>query len=110
MEVRMIDRDEARSMSLDDIAPDPALPPLTPGDVLLEELMRPLGLTARALAAELGVPSNLVSAVVNGSRRITAETALLLARRFGTSAELRMNLQTAHDLAVAREETAAYAA
>ena len=103
----MISRDEAQNMSFDDIAPGPALPPLTPGEVLLEEFMRPLGLTARALAAEMGVPINRISSIVNGSRRITAETALLLARRFGTSAELWMNLQTAHDLAVARDEIAA---
>jgi addiction module HigA family antidote len=103
----MIRREDVQDTSFDDIAPGPALPPLTPGEVLLEEFMRPLALTARALAAELGVPGNRVSSVVNGSRAITAETALLLARRFGTSAELWMNLQTAHDLAVAREEMAA---
>ena len=68
-----------------DIAPGLALPPLTPGEVLLEAFMHPLGLTARALAAELGV----------------------LVRRFSTSAELWMNLQIAHDLAVARDEMAA---
>jgi antitoxin HigA-1 len=103
----MISRDDAQNMSLDDIAPGPALPPLTLGEVLLEDFMRPLGLTVRALAAELGVPSNRISSIVNGSRGINAETALLLARRFGTSAELWMNLQTAHDLAVARDEMAA---
>ena len=66
--------------------------------------MRPLGLSARALADELGVPCNRVSTIVNGSRGISAGTALLLAQRFGTSAELWMNLQTAHDLAVARND------
>ncbi len=99
----MIPRAEARAMNFDDIALGPALPPLTPGEVLLEEFMRPLGLTSRALATELGIPGNRISSIVNGSRAITAETALLLARRFGTSAEVWMNLQTAHDLAVARE-------
>ncbi len=103
----MIRHDDVQAASFDDIASGPALPPLTPGEVLLEEFMRPLGLTARALAAELGVPGNRVSSIVNGSRAVSAETALLLARRFGTSAELWMNLQTAHDLAVAREEQAA---
>ena len=105
----MISRSEADSMAFDDIAPGPALPPLTPGEVLLEEFMRPLGLTARALAAELGVPGNRISSIINGSRSITAQTALLLAHRFGTSAELWMNLQTAHDLSVARESMAAKA-
>jgi addiction module HigA family antidote len=100
----MIRREDVAAMNFDDIAPGPALPPLTPGEVLLEEFMRPLGLTARALATELGVPGNRISSIVNGSRAVTAETALLLARRFGTSPELWMNLQTAHDLAVAREE------
>jgi addiction module HigA family antidote len=103
----MITREEAQTMSFDDIAPGPALPPLKPGEVLLEEFMRPLGLTARRLAAELGVPGNRVSSIINGSRSITAETALLLGKRFSTTAELWMNLQTAHDLAVAREEMAA---
>jgi addiction module HigA family antidote len=83
------------------------LPPLTPGEVLLEEFMRPLGLTARRLATELGIPGNRISSIINGSRSITAETALLLARRLNTSPELWMNLQTAHDIAVAREEMAA---
>ncbi len=103
----MIRREDLDGMSFDDIAPGPTLPPLTPGEVLLEEFMRPLGLSARTLAAELGVPGNRISSIVNGSRSITAETALLLARRVGIIAELWMNLQTAHDLAVAREEMAA---
>ena len=102
----MIRYDEVLTADFHDVAPGPALPPLTPGEVLLEEFMRPLGLTARARAMELGVPGNRVSAIVSGSRRITAATALLLAHRLGTSAELWMNLQTAHDLAVARLEMA----
>jgi addiction module HigA family antidote len=106
----MITRAEARAINFDDIAPGPALSPLRPGEVLLEEFMRSLGLTSRALAIELGIPGNRISSIVNGSRAITAETALLLARRFGTSAELWMNLQTAHDLAVAREAMAEDAA
>jgi addiction module HigA family antidote len=106
----MIRREDVHTMDFDDIAPSPALAPLAPGEVLLEEFMRPLGLTARALARELAIPGNRISAIVNGSRAITADTALLLARRFGTSAELWMNLQTAHDLAVARAEMAEDAA
>jgi addiction module HigA family antidote len=100
----MIRREDLASTSFADLAPGPALPPLTPGEVLLEEFMRPAGLTARALATELAVPGNRISSILNGSRGITAETAILLGRRFGTSAELWMNLQTAHDLAVARAE------
>jgi len=99
----MITRADLQLDTFSDVAPGPALPPITPGEVLLEEFMRPKGLTARALAAELGVPGNRISSIVNGSRAVTAKTAILLGRRFGTSAELWMNLQTAHDLAVARE-------
>jgi antitoxin HigA-1 len=98
-----IRRGDLHSVSFDDVAPGAALPPLSPGEVLLEEFMRPAGLTARGLAAELGVPGNRISAIVNGTRSITAATALKLAGRFGTSAELWMNLQSAHDLAVARD-------
>lgn len=102
----MLTRDEALATTFDDIAPGPALPPLTPGEVLLEEFMKPLGLTSRALAEQMGVPGNRISAIVAGERAVTAETALLLARRFGTSAELWMNLQTACDLAAARQRAA----
>ena len=102
----MITRDDLDRTALDDVATGTTLPPLTPGEVLLEEFMRPLGLTARGLAEQIGVPGNRISAIVNGSRSVTAETALRLARRFGTSAELWMNLQTAHDLALARRQAA----
>lgn len=78
------------------------LAPVIPGEVLREEFMAPHGLTARALARELDVPPNRVTAIPNGGRAVTAATALLLARRFGTSAEFWMNLQTAHDLEPAR--------
>jgi antitoxin HigA-1 len=101
----MIRREELHSLDFDDIAPGSPLPPLLPGDVLREEFMRPAGLSARMLAAELGVPGNRISTILNGSRRVTAETALLLAQRFGTSAELWMNLQSAHDLAEARAKS-----
>ena len=100
----MITREAALTTSFDDIASGPALPPLIPGEVLLEEFMRPLGLTANELGAEIGVPGNRISTIINGSRSITAETAILLGRRFGTSPELWMNLQAAHDLASARGE------
>ena len=102
----MIRRDAVHDMFFDDVAPGPALPPLKPGEILLGEFMRPLALTSRALAAELGVPGNRISSIVAGTRTVTPETALLLARCFGTNAELWVNLPTAHDLAVAREAMA----
>lgn len=78
------------------------LPPAIPGEMLSEEFMALHGLTARALARDLGVPPDRITAILNGERAVTAATALLLARRFGTSAEFWMNLQTAHDLELAR--------
>ncbi len=66
--------------------------------------MDPMHLSARSLARDLAVPANRITAIVNGTRAITAETALRLARRFATSAEFWMNLQTAHDLEAARHK------
>ncbi len=77
-----------------------------PGMVLLHEFMQPAGISAYALAKVTGVPANRITAILHGKRTITADTALRLAKQFGTSAELWMNLQTAHDLAVARREMA----
>jgi antitoxin HigA-1 len=65
--------------------------------------MTPLGLSARALARELGVPSNRITAILAGERGVTAETAILLGERFGTSAEFWLNLQMMHDLETARQ-------
>jgi addiction module HigA family antidote len=102
-----IDRSGVEGMDFSDVAgAAPRLAPVPPGEVLREEFMAPHGLSARALARDLGVPPNRVTAILNGERAITAATALLLARRFGTSAEFWMNLQTAHDLEVARAEAA----
>jgi addiction module HigA family antidote len=78
------------------------LAPVPPGEVLREEFLAPLGLSARALAREIGVPPNRVTGILNGTRAITAETALRLAARFGASAEFWMLLQAAHDLEIAR--------
>lgn len=73
-----------------------------PGEVLLEEYIKPLELTQAILAKELGVSSNRLNELVLGKRGITADTALRLARRFRTSPELWMNLQSAYELTEAR--------
>ena len=73
-----------------------------PGAMLLEEFMKPLGLSANALAEELHVPANRVLAIVKGERAVTADTALRLGRYFGTTAELWVNLQAAYDLSLAK--------
>ena len=81
-----------------DVAGTERIGTVTPGDVLREEFMVPLGLSARALARELGVPSNRITAILAGNRGITAEIAILLGGRFGTSAEFWLNLQMMHEL------------
>jgi antitoxin HigA-1 len=83
------------------------LPPVRPGEILHEEFMVPLGLSGRTLAAELGIPANRVTEIVAARRAITAETALLLAERFGTTAEFWLGLQMAFDLEQARRVRAA---
>jgi antitoxin HigA-1 len=98
----MIPREAVHHLDLSDVTTGEAIPNITPGEVLRAEFMEPLGLSARALAREIGVPPNRITAIINGERTVTAETAIRLGRRFGTSAEFWMNLQTAHDLEEAR--------
>jgi len=83
-------------------------PPLrTPGEVLHHLYMVPAGLSAKRLAAELGVPRSRVTDILHGARGITAQTALLLGQRFGNPAEFWLRLQMYHDLAIARRAVAA---
>ena len=72
-----------------------------PGEMLKDEFLVPLKMSATALAAEIGVPANRLTEMVAGRRNMTADTALRLADRFGTSPEFWMNLQTMHDLSKA---------
>ena len=81
------------------------LDPIPPGEILLEEFMRPLGLSINALARALAVPPNRVSAIVNGTRSITADTALRLGKYFGTSPEVWLDLQSDYELRLARRTT-----
>lgn len=71
-----------------------------PGEVLLEEFLKPMGLTPEALAAALGVPAARVVGIVRQRRAITADTAARLARCFGTGAAFWLHLQAAYDLSV----------
>ena len=79
------------------------LAPVHPGEVLKEEFMRPLELSANALARALRVPANRISAIVNAERGITADTALRLARALGTTPDFWLNLQKQYDLESARD-------
>ena len=98
----MIRRDALPHIDLSDETTGERIGAITPGNVLHEEFMVPLGISARALARELAVPHDRITEIVNGCRAVSAHTALLLSDRFGTSAEFWMNLQTAHDLEVER--------
>jgi len=94
--------EDIAGVDFSDVAGTERIGPVAPGEVLREEFMAPLGLSGRALARELGVPSNRITEIVAGERAITAETGILLAQRFGTTAEFWLNLQMAHDLEMAR--------
>jgi addiction module HigA family antidote len=78
------------------------LDPIHPGEILREELMDPLHLSANALALALRVPVTRISEIIHSRRSMTADTALRLARYFGTSADLWLGLQSEHDLRRAR--------
>jgi len=76
-----------------------------PGEVLTEEFLKPLGMSVNALALALRVPATRIGAIVKCERSVTADTALRLARFFGTSPEFWVNLQAMHDLTKARQES-----
>jgi antitoxin HigA-1 len=78
------------------------MPPVHPGEVLREDFMKPLGLSVNRLALELHVPATRIGEIVHERRRISAETALRLARYFHTNAEFWLNLQNFYDLEVSR--------
>ena len=82
------------------------LPPVHPGEVLLEDFMKPLGLSRYRVAKDIGVPTLRISQIVRGQRSITADTALRLARYFGTSAAVWIRLQARYDLEIAEMQLA----
>lgn len=82
------------------------LPPTHPGEILKEELEE-RGISLNKLSRDIRIPLSRVSLITNGRRSVTADTALRLARYFGTSAQVWMNLQTAYDLEIAQRRTGA---
>lgn len=80
--------------------------PIHPGEILREEFLIPLEMSAHALSQAIRVPATRVNDVVNGRRGVTADTALRLARYFGNSAEFWLNLQAAYDLRTAERDVA----
>jgi len=79
------------------------LPPVHPGEVLLEEFLKPMQLSQNRLALEIGVHARRINEIVLGKRSVTADTALRLARYFGTSPQFWLGLQNDYDLDIARE-------
>ncbi len=83
---------------------DERLPPIHPGEVLLEDFMKPLGLSQYRVAQDIGVPALRINQIVHGKRSITADTAMRLARYFGTSPDVWLRLQSRYDLETAERE------
>ena len=81
------------------------LDPITPGEILLEEFMKPMGISQNRLARDLDVPVGRINEIVRGKRAITADTALRLHKYFGTTPEFWMNLQTRYDLKKTKKES-----
>ena len=86
--------------------PTKKLNPVHPGEVLLEEFLKPMRLSQNRLALAIGVPARRINEIVLGKRRVTADTALRLARYFGTSPQFWLGLQVDYDLDVAMDALA----
>jgi len=80
------------------------LSPSTPGDVLLEEFLKPMKITQNQLAKDINVPANRVSQIIHGKREITADTALRLGKYFGIEPEFWLNLQVRYNMKIARDK------
>lgn len=98
---------DAGSIDFADVATGEMLPPVHPGEILSEEFLGPLRISAYRLAKDVGVPATRIHAIVTGRRGITGDTALRLGRYFGTSAQMWINLQARYDLETARREAGA---
>jgi addiction module HigA family antidote len=82
------------------------IPPVHPGEILMEEFLRPLGISQNQLGKALGVSPRRINEIVHGTRSVTADTALRLARCFGNSASFWLGLQLDYDLDVATDMSA----
>ena len=93
-------------MSMEKEYGPPVAPPIHPGEILNEDFLIPMNVTPGRLADAIGVDPHLIQAIVNTQEPVSAETALLLSRFFGTSAELWTGLQTQYDLETAESRLA----
>lgn len=103
-----IDRNKLQQTHLEDVVSlgEGNDNPIAPGEILHEEFLEPLGLSATALARALHVPANRITALINGQRSVSADTALRLARYFGTTPEFWIRLQAEYELREARRTVA----
>ncbi len=102
MTIKREDLDAGR-VDLEDVATGKRIPPTHPGEILREDFLEPMRVSVYALANSIKVPRSRVNDIVLGRRALTADTALRLARYFGTSAEFWINLQAHYDLEVAKQ-------
>ena len=84
----------------------PTMEPIHPGEILMHDYLEPLGITQHRAAVAIGVPPRRINEIVHGKRGITADTALRLARYFGTSERFWLNLQSRYELEVERDRLA----
>ncbi|MCP9456793.1 MAG: HigA family addiction module antitoxin [Nitrospira sp.] len=99
-----IARNTLKSMSFRDVSSGLRLAPVHPGEILLEDFITPMGLTRYRVAKQAGMQQRRVDEICAGKRGITADTALRLARLFGTDAAFWMNLQAQYDLEIAERD------
>jgi addiction module HigA family antidote len=82
------------------------LPPIHPGEILMEEYLEPMGISQYRLAKEMSVPPRRINEIVHGKRAITPDTALRLSRFFGTTELFWVNLQTRYDMEIEKDKLA----
>lgn len=98
--------EDLNQMDFSDVAEGGKLPPVTPGEILLEDFLKPMGLTQYRLAKEIGVPQRRIGEIIAGKRAITVNTGLRLARFFGMNDGFWIGLQTDYDTAMAKDALA----
>lgn len=81
------------------------LPPITPGDILLEEFLEPMGISQAKLARDINVPPNRINQIINGKREISTDTALRLSKYFNIEPEFWLNLQMRFNMKITKEKT-----
>ncbi|WP_417831837.1 HigA family addiction module antitoxin [Terasakiella sp.] len=98
----IIRREDLHKIDFSDICDGGTLVPVHPGEIILEDFLKPLDMTPYRLAKELHVPVNRMTAIVNGERAVTVDTGMRLSKFFGTTVEFWLRLQNAYDMSVTK--------